>query len=202
MQQLQDWIMNKLYDSFKYIYRQRRDNELRTHCVCKGDVHFFDTTKIINERNRSSIKIGQGSYIRGEIHTFGVSGNVRIGDDCYVGEDTRIWSAKGIEIGNRCLISHQCNIFDNDTHPKESQLRHKHFRAISKGIPSPRIFLGEKKIIIEDDVWICANCIILKGHRIGKGSIIGAGTIVNQDIPSGCIAYGTPLIIRKLEMDK
>lgn len=41
-----------------------------------------------------------------EIHTFGVSGNVKIGDDCYVGEDTRIWTAKGIEIKNRRLVSH------------------------------------------------------------------------------------------------
>lgn len=130
MKPLQDWILNKLYDSLESIHKQRRENELRTYCVCKGDVHFFDTTKIVNERNRASIRIGHGSYIRGEIHTFGISGNVKIGENCYVGEDTRIWSAKGVKIGDRCLISHQCNIIDNDTHPKDSKLRHKHFLAI------------------------------------------------------------------------
>lgn len=196
---IQDWILNKLYDKLEGIHKRRKESELRSYCVCKGKVHFFDTTKIVNERNRASIKIGQGSYIRGEIHTFGISGEVKIGEDCFVGEDTRIWSAKGIEIGDRCLISHQCNIIDNDTHPKDSKARYRQFKAIvSKG--NPRIDLNGKKIVIEDDVLICANCIILKGCKIGKRSIIGAGTVVNRDIPSDCIAYGNPLIIKELEV--
>lgn len=97
------------------------------------------------------------------------------------------------------MISHQCNIIDNDTHPKHSELRYKQFKAIvSRG--NPRIDLNGKRIIIEDDVLICANCIILKGHTIGKRSIVGAGSIVDRDIPSDCIAYGNPLRIKKLEV--
>jgi acetyltransferase-like isoleucine patch superfamily enzyme len=50
-------------------------------------------------------------------------------------------------------------------------------------------------ISIEEDVWIGANCIILKGVTIGARSIIGAGSVVTKSIPSDCIAAGNPCII-------
>ncbi|BCN29091.1 sugar O-acetyltransferase [Anaeromicropila herbilytica] len=49
-----------------------------------------------------------------------------------------------------------------------------------------------KPITIEDDVWIGANATICGGVTIGKGSIIGAGSVVTKDIPSGVIAVGNP----------
>ena len=54
-----------------------------------------------------------------------------------------------------------------------------------------------KNIIIEDDVWIGFNCIILKGVRIGKGAIIGAGTIITKDVPSHAVIVGNPAKIIK-----
>lgn len=47
-------------------------------------------------------------------------------------------------------------------------------------------------ITIEDDVWIGAHCIILKGVTIGARSIIGAGSVVTKSIPPDCIAAGNP----------
>lgn len=56
-----------------------------------------------------------------------------------------------------------------------------------------------KPITIEDDVWIGANSTVCGGVTIGKGSIIGAGSVVNKDIPSGVIAAGNPCrVIRKI----
>ncbi|NMM64138.1 sugar O-acetyltransferase [Clostridium sp. P21] len=49
-----------------------------------------------------------------------------------------------------------------------------------------------KPITIEDDVWIGANATVCGGVTIGKGSIIGAGSVVNKDIPAGVIAVGNP----------
>lgn len=48
------------------------------------------------------------------------------------------------------------------------------------------------EIVIEEDVWIGANCVILPNVRIGRGAIIGAGAVVTHDVPSGCIAGGVP----------
>lgn len=55
-----------------------------------------------------------------------------------------------------------------------------------------------KKIVIEDDVWIGAGSKILGGVTIGKGSVIGAGSVVTKNIPPYSIAVGNPArIIRK-----
>jgi len=47
-------------------------------------------------------------------------------------------------------------------------------------------------IIIEDDVWIGANCIFLTGAWVGKGSVVAAGSIVNKRIPEFSIVAGNP----------
>ncbi len=52
-------------------------------------------------------------------------------------------------------------------------------------------------IFIEDDCWIGANVIILPGVRIGKGSTIGAGSIVTKDIPPFSVAMGAPCRVKK-----
>jgi acetyltransferase-like isoleucine patch superfamily enzyme len=55
-------------------------------------------------------------------------------------------------------------------------------------------------VTIEDDVWIGAQCIILKGVTIGARSIIGAGSVVTKDIPADCVAAGNPCrIIKELK---
>ena len=47
-------------------------------------------------------------------------------------------------------------------------------------------------VVIEDDVWIGSNAVIIPGVTIGKGSVIGAGSVVTKDIPSNVIAVGNP----------
>ena len=62
-----------------------------------------------------------------------------------------------------------------------------------------------KKIVIGNDVWIGINCIILPGVKIGSGSIIRAGSVVDQDIPPMCIAGGNPVRVLKsynIEVEK
>ena len=54
-------------------------------------------------------------------------------------------------------------------------------------------------IIIEDDVWLGAQSIILKGVTVGARTIIGAGSVVTKSIPADCVAAGNPCkVIRKL----
>ena len=56
-----------------------------------------------------------------------------------------------------------------------------------------------KPIFIEDNVWIGANCTICGGVRIGKDSVIGAGSVVIRDIPAGVVAAGVPCkVIREI----
>lgn len=61
-----------------------------------------------------------------------------------------------------------------------------------------------KPITLEDDVWIGANTVVCGGVTIGRGSVIGAGSVVTKDIPENVIAVGNPCrVIRKItEKDK
>ena len=52
-------------------------------------------------------------------------------------------------------------------------------------------------IVIEDDVWVGAHSIILKGVTIGARSIIGAGSVVTKNIPPDCVAAGNPCRVIK-----
>ncbi|WP_028044635.1 DapH/DapD/GlmU-related protein [Candidatus Stoquefichus massiliensis] len=59
------------------------------------------------------------------------------------------------------------------------------------------------KITIGDHVWLGANVVVLPGVTIGSGSVIGAGRIVNKDIPENVVAFGNPRrVIKNIEQDK
>ena len=58
---------------------------------------------------------------------------------------------------------------------------------------------GESKpVYIEENVWLGVNVTVLKGVRIGKNSVIGAGSVVTKDIPENVIAGGNPCKVLKL----
>jgi len=183
------------------LFKTRR---IASCCLCDETAVVYDTARIINNlSNKEAIKIGAFSHIRGELLTFGHGGRIEIGDYCYVGANTYIWSGKSIQIGNRVLIAHSCNIFDNDTHPLDPEARHRQFKQIiTRGQPQT-IDLKDEEIVIEDDVLIGASVTILKGVRIGRAAVIGAGSVVTKDIASYTVAAGNPArLIREIPSAK
>jgi len=160
----------------------------------------YNSARIINNIDDVlAIEIGAYTHIRGELLTFGHGGKIKIGDYCYVGEQSHIWSGKNIFIGNRVLIAHNVNVFDNLTHPIAATARHEHFKSIiSTGHPKI-LDLSEEPIRIDDDAWIGCMSTILKGVNIGKGAVIAAGSVVTKDIPPYTIVSGNPAqIIREI----
>ena len=139
-----------------------------------------------------SINIGRYSIIYAELETFPHGGEIKIGEYCFVGVGTRIWSGKKIDIGDRVLISHNVNILDNTSHPFDASERHRQFLSIlSVGHP-PDVDLGDREIIIEDDAWICAGSFVNRGVRIGRGAIVAAGSVVTKDVDCYTLVGGNP----------
>jgi acetyltransferase-like isoleucine patch superfamily enzyme len=169
-------------------------------CEKHDTARLGSAARIINMGKDSSlIRIGASSIVDGNLLTFAHGGSITVGEWCYIGEGSRIWAAKQITIGNRVMISHNVNIFDSLTHPIAPDLRHQHFRAIAITGHPEQIDLGELSVRIEDDAWIAAGAIVLRGVTIGKAAIIGAGAVVTDDVPPFAVAAGNPArVIRYL----
>jgi acetyltransferase-like isoleucine patch superfamily enzyme len=85
-------------------------------------------SKILIAKNAAG-EIVLGDYVicAGELYSFLNKGVISIGDCSYVGQGTRIWALSRVEIGSRVLISHDCFICDNLTHPLDAQTRHQQY---------------------------------------------------------------------------
>ena len=156
---------------------------------------------ITNPGSRDRIRVGFDSIVRGELLVFPHGGRITIGDWCFIGHGSFLWSADEITIGSRCLISHRVNIHDTDSHSFDPQLRHAQFREIATtGQPVNPPDIRATPIVIGDDVWVGFNASILKGVHVGRGAVIGAGSLVNRDVDAWTVVAGNPArLIRKLE---
>lgn len=164
------------------------------------------------ERPDARIEVGDNiiAYYRCEFLVTG-NGKLKIGNYCSFGSDLKLYCKDSITIGNFVLVSWNCFIADYNPHPV-NPVERKNEMIYSNNSLFPNF--GKKKLLpeseykvsfetepvaIEDNVWIGANSIILKGVRIGENSIIGAGSVVTGEIPRNCIAGGNPAkVIREI----
>jgi len=176
----------------------------RGTCRLREGARLGMSARIRNVRGDADrIVVGRQTLVLGELLTFAHGGEIRIGDWCYVGEGTRIWSAGSILIGDRVLISHSANIFDNLTHPIRAAARHDQFRQImTLGHPA-EISLDESPVRICHDAWIGAGAMVLRGVTVGEGGIVAAGAVVTKDVPPYTIVAGNPaIVVRELSGDE
>lgn len=106
--------------------------------------------------------------------------NLVIGDDVDLALDVLITTGGGVTIGDRTLIGYRTQILSSN-----HVIPPKPDRIFDAGHVS-------KPVIIGQDVWIGASCIILPGVTIGEGSVIAAGSVVTKSIPPFTIVAGVP----------
>ena len=143
-------------------------------------------------RGKKYISISKGFTTgRGcRIESYPIDGHsvcIIIGKDVEINDYVHITSMKNIIIGDNVLIASKVYISDC-SHGSYSG---NEFDSSPTSIPKDRPFSTEK-IIIEDNVWIGEMVSILPGVTIGKGSIIGANSVVTKDLPANVIAVGIP----------
>jgi acetyltransferase-like isoleucine patch superfamily enzyme len=115
-----------------------------------------------------------------------------------VGDGTGISGASivarsGITIGRRVLIGAGACIWDTDFHPLDAESRLKH----------PTRNARCAAIKIDDEVFIGARALILKGVTIGKRAVIGAGAVVTKDVRPGDVVAGNPAqVVRSVDQEK
>jgi acetyltransferase-like isoleucine patch superfamily enzyme len=174
-------------------------DELYKHVTIGKNSRFYEQAKISNlQSDISKINIGERTHIRGYLLIFAYGGNINIGINSYVGENSYIWSGENIQIGDNVLISHNVNIIDSNSHEMDSIDRALGYRnLIEIGHPKEKGSILTSPIVIKDYAWINFNSVILKGVTIGKGAVVGAGTVVTKDVPDYAFVAGNPAKIIK-----
>lgn len=104
--------------------------------------------------------------------------NITIGENFYSNHNLVILDAAPVTFGSNVFVAPNC-CFTTAGHPVEVDLR-------NKGLEYAR------PITIGNNVWIGAGVTVLPGVTIGDNVTIGAASLVNRDIPSGCVAVGVP----------
>ena len=158
---------------------------------------------IINnfQNDRKKITIGKNVHIRGNLKVLKYGGSIKFCDYSYLGCNSSIWSGEKIFIGKYVLISDNTFISDTNSHEIDPEKRiETYMNLLKEGPPSEKGAIETSPIIIEDYSWISYGCIILKGVRIGKCSIIGAGSVVTKSVPPYTFVAGNPAqVIRELD---
>ncbi|CAM1510931.1 Fc.00g084440.m01.CDS01 [Cosmosporella sp. VM-42] len=114
--------------------------------------------------------------------------NVKLGKNVYVNSYSVWIDTCPIYIGDRTLIGPNCSFYSG-THPVDYHVRNG-TRGPESGAP---IHVGE-------DCWFGGNVIVLPGVTIGRGAVIGAGSVVTKDVPSCVVVAGNPArVLRRIE---
>lgn len=137
----------------------------------------------ISIRKKSKLVIGKGFRARNDI-SFRVydNGKIEIGNNCFFNDGCSINCRDKIVIGNNVICGQNVLFFDHD---------HNYKNDMNEFI--------KKEIVIGNNVWLGANCTILKGVTIGENVVVGANTLIKEDIPSNSIVYQKKELIIKRE---
>lgn len=109
---------------------------------------------------------------------------INIGSNTSIGHHTFIFAKKNITIGQNCMIAPFVYIVDNDHSVNDKKL------LVESNLEC-------EEIVIEDNVWIGAHTVILKGSIIETGSVIGAGSVIKGNIVKNSVVVGNPYKVIK-----
>ncbi|CAA6820458.1 MAG: Acetyltransferase [uncultured Sulfurovum sp.] len=186
-----DWLLGSI--ALKYY-------TFRSKIVAHNSVRVIGLP-LIDIRGKSKVILGKDVVLRSRNRGYHINmlapcklmtdpnGSIIIGDNSRIYGTCLHSSQGGIIIGKNCLIASNVNIIDRNGHDMSMQNPEKRYETIGAK--------NAHAVLIEDNVWIGANCIITPGVTIGEGSVIMANSVVNVDIPPKVLAGGVPSKVLK-----
>lgn len=166
--------MLELLSQLRSLWQSRRqevDAEFNRH------VPFGDYIVDRWEKARA-LGFGEGASVYDSAHIFG---EVKVGENSWIGPFTILDGSGGLSIGSNCSISAGVQIYSHDT--------------VQWAISGGQAKAEKAPTRIGNNCYIGPNTVVAKGVSIGDGCIIGAGSLVLHDIPAGSKAFGTPCTV-------
>ncbi|KRM01489.1 sugar O-acetyltransferase [Limosilactobacillus gastricus] len=139
---------------------------------------------------------GAGAYFQGPIQ-FDYGDNITVGQNFYANFNLTILDVCPVKIGDNVMLGPNVTIA-TPLHPLTYQQRNVRLQADGR---ETNYEYGQP-ITIGDNCWLAANVTVCPGVAIGKGCVIGAGSVVTNDLPDNCLAVGAPArVIRQITAD-
>ncbi len=118
-------------------------------------------------------------------------GRLEIGDGTSIAGYCVLSAATSVRIGRKVLFARNVYIAD-----------HRHGFEREETPVLEQEIADISPVLIEDGAWLGQNVVILPGVTIGRGAVVGAGSVVRNDVPARCVAVGAPArVVRKLDND-
>ena len=191
MTEKEKMLGGKLYDTSD---KELRKISLNAHTLCTK----YNRTPSVKDRKRAAIldKLfpdkKKNCYLEGPIYIdYGV--NTHIGENFYANFNFTVLDSAEIKIGDNVMMGPNCTLVA-PVHPFLPSERNVRFKEDG----SSYNLEFSKPIEIGDDCWLASNVTVIGGVKIGKGCVIGAGSVVTKDIPDYSLAVGKPCkVLRK-----
>ena len=172
------------------LYNANDEDLIKMRIMCKDLCFEYNSLKPSNLKERERVikelfgSIGKNFDIEQPFFC-DYGKNIIVGDNLFINHNCVILDCNKVTIGNNVFIAPNCGFYTAG-HPLEYEIRNTGLEYA-------------KPITIGDNVWIGANTAILGGVHIGSGSVIGAGSLVKNDIPPNVVAVGNPCkVIKKI----
>lgn len=166
------------------VYYCNDESILSDQALCLEKQYDYNATRPLESKKREALlkemfaEIGEGTYIEPPLHSNWGGKNTHLGKWVYANFNLTLVDDADIYIGDYTMIGPN-TVLATAGHPIDPELRQKATQY-------------NKPVHIGKNCWLGAGVVVMPGVTIGDNTVIGAGSIVTKDIPSGVVAVGNP----------
>ena len=198
------WRLSRWLDRFLHWQVSRRyPSQVQigpsTHLLPRFRINFM-----ANRQDRAYVRIGEGGCVGARLLFESDQGEITIGDGCYISSRVSLVSRNSIRIGNHVALAWGATVYDHDSQSLDPVRRREAYASFNRHFRDRTTYdeidwsdVRSAPIVIEDDAWIGFEAVILKGVTIGRASIVGARSVVTQDVPPYTVVAGNPARVVK-----
>lgn len=186
------WVLRNRAFTPWYLVRYARLLRFRLanpHVVLRGMVFLGRRVELHSRAGFGRLEIGRWVHIGDGNSLRCHEGSLRIGDKVVFGKDNTVNCYLDVEIGAATIVADWCYVTDFD------------HRIADVTIPIKDQGIVKSPVRIGPDCWLGAKVSVLRGTRVGRGSVLGAHAVVRGDIPEFSIAVGAPARVVRNRLD-